>query len=106
MRRRRFDRSGAARSKKQIVQVFVLQSAKVVAGIYLIIAIPASLLAALTMSLTHQNGFSFATLVLLPMLYAFFGFLGALIAGWIYNVVAARIGGIEFTTAEVNAVSH
>lgn len=89
--------------KKQIVQVSVLQSAKVIAGIYLVIAIPAALLAALVMSFTAQGNFGFATLVMVPLAYAFAGFISSAIGGWIYNLVAARLGGIEFTTAEVGA---
>ncbi len=33
--------------------------------------------------------------VLVPLLCAFFGFIGGLIAGLLYNLVAGRVGGIE-----------
>jgi hypothetical protein len=98
--------NSASTMKKQIVQVSVLQSAKVMAGIYLVTSIPIGLLMALFMSATSQAGASLAVLIMMPLLYAFFGFLGSLIAAWVYNLVAARIGGFEFTTAEVGAAQH
>ena len=90
--------------KKQLVQVSVLQSAKVVAALYLVTAIPAALLVGLVTSLTNQ-AFSLFLLILLPLLYAFFGFVFSVVACWIYNLVASRIGGLEYTSAEVEAVS-
>ena len=36
-------------------------------------------------------------LLLTPVLYMVFGFVFTVIAAWIYNLVAARIGGFEFT---------
>jgi hypothetical protein len=91
--------------KKQIVQVSVLQSSKVAAGIYFVTAIPAALLVGLATSMTSQ-GVSLVMLVILPLAYAFFGFLGSLLAACIYNLVAARIGGFEFTTEEVGDCQH
>ena len=40
-------------------------------------------------------------LVVFPVVYAGTAFLGTLIATWFYNVVAARVGGFEFTTKKV-----
>jgi len=37
----------------------------------------------------------------MPILYAFFGIVFTLIGAWIYNPIAAHIGGFGFTTAEV-----
>jgi transmembrane protein DUF3566 len=36
-----------------------------------------------------------AAIVIAPLLYAFFGFLGAIIMALIYNLVARIVGGIE-----------
>ena len=76
---------------KQIVQVSVLQSAKVAAGIYFVTAVPAALLMALVTSMTSQ-GLSLAMLIVLPLVYALFGFLPSLLGAWVYNLVAARPG--------------
>lgn len=88
--------------KKQIVQVSALQSAKVAAGIYFVTAIPAALLVALATSITSQ-GVNLVMLIVLPIAYAVLGFLASLLGACIYNLVAAHIGGFEFTTEEVGA---
>lgn len=90
--------------KKQIVQISAVQSAKVVAGIYLVTAIPACLIMALVSSLTNQAGVGLAMLVLMPLLYAALGFIVTVIGAAIYNLVAAKLGGLEYITAEVAAV--
>jgi hypothetical protein len=88
--------------KKQIVQVSVMQSAKVVAALYLVTAIPIVALAAFFMA-ALLPGVGVVTLVVTPVLYALGGFIGSAIGALVYNFVAARIGGFEFTTAEVDA---
>ncbi|KQX96961.1 MULTISPECIES: hypothetical protein [Massilia] len=87
--------------KKQIVQVSVVQSAKVMAAVYLITAIPVVVLAGLFMSSFMPAGAGIAMLIMMPVAYAVGAFIGAAFGAWIYNLVAARIGGFEFTTAEV-----
>ena len=90
--------------KKQIVQVSVVQSAKVMAAVYLVTAIPVVILAALFMSAVMPAGISISMLLVMPVAYAIGAFIDAAIGAWIswiYNLVAARIGGFEFTTAEV-----
>jgi hypothetical protein len=89
--------------KKQIVQVSVVQSAKVMAAVYLVTAIPIVILAGLFMSAVMPAGVSIAVLVVMPVAYAIGAFVGVAIGALIYNLVAARIGGFEFTTAEVGA---
>jgi hypothetical protein len=91
--------------KKQIVQVSVVQSAKVMAAVYFVTAIPVVVLAALFMSAMMPAGVSIAMLIMMPVAYAIGGFVGAAVGAWIYNLVAARIGGFEFTTAEVGTAA-
>ena len=86
--------------KKQIVQVSVLQSAKVVAALYLVTAIPIVALVAVFLS-AQLPGVGVVTLAVTPVLYALGGFIGSAIGALVYNLVAARIGGFEFTTAAV-----
>jgi hypothetical protein len=88
--------------KKQIVQVSVMQSAKVVAAIYLVTAIPIVALVWFFMSALLPS-VSVVTLAMTPVLYALGGFIGSAIGALVYNLVAARIGGFEFTTAEVDS---
>lgn len=87
--------------KKQIVQVSVLQSAKVVAGIYVVLAIPIALLFALFTMATGQGAAGLMMAAAMVLGYALGGFLTSLLGAWIYNLVAARIGGFEFQTMEV-----
>jgi len=36
-----------------------------------------------------------AAIIILPIMYGIFGFIGGAIGAWIYNLVAGWIGGIE-----------
>jgi hypothetical protein len=42
------------------------------------------------------------TLIFLPFLYAIFGFIGGVITGWLYNIVAGWTGGIELRLESVS----
>jgi hypothetical protein len=39
--------------------------------------------------------------IAMPIFYTVFGFIFTLIAAWVYNLVAGWIGGIEYTTSEI-----
>jgi hypothetical protein len=86
--------------KKQVVNVSAMQAAKVSAVLYFVCSLPLLLLVAVPM-LSGQQAFPMVFLILMPVLYAVIGFIATLIVAWIYNLVAARIGGFEFTTVEV-----
>jgi hypothetical protein len=91
--------------KKQIVRVSVLQSAKVAAALYLVISIPLCVLMLIPAMImgTGVGGMSVVMLIAMPVLYTVFGFLFTVVGAWIYNLVAAQVGGFEFTTREVGA---
>ena len=86
--------------KKQIVNVSVLHNAKLMAVIYLVISLPLVVLMAIP--LVMQEGFSasLVAIVFMPVLYTAFGFVFTLFGAWVYNGIAARVGGFEFTTVE------
>lgn len=90
--------------KKQIVNVSIMQSAKVMAVLYFVLSIPAVLLLAIPAMMSNQE-FPLYMLILMPILYTAFGFLFTALGAWIYNLVAARIGGFEFTTQEAGGHS-
>ena len=87
--------------KKQIVSVSILHNAKLMAAIYFVVSIPMVLLMAIPLMMNEGVGASLLTMLLMPVLYLVFGFVFTLLAAWVYNVVAARVGGFEFTTVEV-----
>lgn len=89
--------------KKQIVQVSILQSAKVMAALYFVISIPFALLMMIPAMLAPTPGLSIGMVIMLPIFYTLFGWLFSLLGAWIYNLVAARVGGFEFQTVEVTA---
>ena len=37
----------------------------------------------------------------MPFFYLIFGFVFTIICAWVYNLVAKWVGGIEFTTSEI-----
>lgn len=88
--------------KKQIVNVSILQNAKVMAALYFAISIPIMLIMMIPMMSQEGAGFSLMMLVLMPVLYTLIGFVFSLVGAWVYNLIAARVGGFEFTTTEVD----
>lgn len=89
--------------KKQIKCVSLVQNAKLVAAIYLVLSLPMVLVMLAIGGLTNQAGWSLFTIIAFVITYVGSGFLFTLLGGWIYNVVAARVGGFEFTTTEIKA---
>jgi hypothetical protein len=89
--------------KKQIQSVSLVQNAKMVAALYLVISLPLLLIFWAFGTMMGQAGMSTAMLVVFPVIYALSGFVFALIGAWIYNLVASMLGGFEFTTKEVGA---
>ena len=86
--------------KKQVVNVSVLQSAKVMAVLYFVVSFPMALILAFSSPVTSQ-GYGLLAMIALPVLYTLFGFIFSIVGAWIYNLVAARVGGFEFTTVEI-----
>jgi len=88
--------------KKQIIKVSLVQNAKLMAALYLVLSIPLVLLMMLAASFDPNGGFPMWMLIVLPVMYCAMGFVFTLFGAWVYNLVAARVGGFEFTTAEVS----
>jgi hypothetical protein len=87
--------------KTQIVRVSALQSAKVMAVLYFVISIPLVLFIAIPAILARQAGAGLFMLVLMPVMYLVLGFLFSLLGAWIYNLIAATIGGFEVVAVPV-----
>ncbi len=85
---------------QQVKAFGILQTAKVSAVLYLILtaifAVPFALIGTLVSLLTGKPQGLVALLFLLaPFLYAIVGALMVAFMCWVYNMIAARIGGIE-----------
>ena len=88
--------------KKRLSHISPLQTSMVMAVLYFFITLPLILLMMIPMLFIPEakSGFPGWLLVLIPFLYAFFGFLFTLYGTWIYNLVAKFTGGFEFTSDE------
>ena len=87
--------------KKQIKCVSLVQNAKMVAALYFVLSLPMLAIMLAIGGVASQESLSLAIVITFVVTYVAGGFLATLFAGWIYNLVAARLGGFEFTTAEV-----
>ena len=87
--------------KIRIKHVGVTQCAKMIAGIYFIISLPIVACILLVAVVVDKASIGVGTLILLPFAYALGSYLGGLLTAWIYNTVANRIGGFEYTAAEI-----
>ena len=87
--------------KIRIKQVDVSQCAKMIAALYFVFSLPLILLFMLLAPLLGQTPASLGAVIAFPFLYAFVSYLSGVLCFWIYNLVAQRIGGFEYTAAEV-----
>jgi hypothetical protein len=90
--------------KKQITSISPFQTAKVVALLYFVISLPFVLFVGLMFSRSPAPMppmMGVGMMVAFPFLYLIFGFIFTIIGAWVYNLVAQWVGGIEFTTTEI-----
>jgi len=87
--------------KKRINSVSLVQNAKMMAALYLVLSLPMLAIMALAGGVMNQAAMSLAAMAVFVAAYVLSGFVFTLIGAWIYNLVASMVGGFEFTTAEV-----
>jgi hypothetical protein len=85
--------------KTQIVHISKLQTAKVMALLYLVISIPLMLFMVAPSLYMHQP-IQWGMLLWMPVMYTVMGFVFTFLGSWIYNGIASKFGGIEFTLSE------
>jgi hypothetical protein len=88
--------------KKQITHISVHQSSKTIGLIYLallVVCVPIGL-GVLIFDKNHGEGL---IIIFLPFFYAIMGYVLSVIGFFIYNQVAKRFGGFEFTVREINS---
>ena len=85
--------------KKQITNISIHQSGKVIAIMYFVFAavfcIPSGLYIFFSTGAAES-----LLLILAPFLYALFGYITFAIFAFVYNLVASSFGGIEFSVSE------
>jgi len=84
----------------QVRSFGIYQTAKFIGVLYAalsaVIAVPFALIGgALAIASGKPEGAAIFLIVFAPIAYGVIGFLSAGLAAWVYNFVAARIGGIE-----------
>ena len=85
--------------KYQISRFSILQTAKVVALIYVLFGLILIPFGCILIALSPDDTTSLAVgifYLLGPILYGLIGFVFTAIGLWVYNLISARIGGIEF----------
>lgn len=87
--------------KQQITHISPIHIAKIFAILYFAISLPSMIIAEVMMlfSPVHQAPRGF--LIAMPILYGLCGFVATFVGAILYNFIASKIGGIEFTTREV-----
>lgn len=81
--------------KQQLVHISVHQTALVVGILYAFVVLVTVLLA-LPFFLAMDDRGAFHALGFV-FVYPFIAYIGAAVAAWLYNRIAARFGGVEFT---------
>lgn len=88
--------------KKQIVNISLAQTAKIMALLLFtfmaIICFPMAIVALFS----HDATTAFA-LMLAPFFYLVFSYIVWLIYGWFYNLLSDKLGGIEFELRDVES---
>jgi hypothetical protein len=77
----------------------IFQTARVIAVLYVIFGFVEGVILAITLpSSPHPPHFKGTLFILIgvPILFGVLGFIFTVIGCWLYNIVAARIGGIAF----------
>ncbi len=86
--------------KTQIVNFSVRQSSNFVACLYFVVSLPIVLIVA-AYALVKGQGLEVALVSLaVPLVYAVIAYIGTALMVIVYNFVAKRVGGIEFTTSD------
>ena len=90
-------------AKMRVNKIDILSLGKICAAIYAVIGfVLGGMMAFENMSMMGGMGVfgvstqSFAAIILMPIITAIYGFVLGVIFAFLYNIIASRIGGIEF----------
>jgi hypothetical protein len=91
--------------RRQITRVSVGQTSMVIASLYFVVAVVIAVIAFIAVSVTGANNFSPLLILLFPIIYGVVIWLVFALMLSVYNMVAARIGGVEFESVDVGSTS-
>jgi hypothetical protein len=87
--------------KSQITHVSIHQTSKVFALLYFCFSILLLPIGIVMMAFSQGQGVGAGVfLILAPVLYGVIGYLGSAVFGFIYNLLAPRVGGVEFESVD------
>lgn len=91
--------------KRRITHVAPVQAAKMFAAFSFLATLPFLLLTMIPMVAMPAEVQPYMTpyLLLVPFFYALVAFIFAMLAAWLYNLVARFVGGLEVTAVDVDA---
>ena len=87
--------------RRQITRVSVGQTSKVIASIYFVVAVVIAIIAFITVSATGSTAYSPMLILLFPVIYGIIIWLVFALMLSVYNMIAARLGGVEFESVDV-----
>ncbi|MGZ3330930.1 MAG: hypothetical protein ACXU9O_09325 [Gemmatimonadaceae bacterium] len=91
--------------RRQITRVSVGQTSMVIASLYFVVAVVIAVIAFIAVSVTGAKNFSPLLILLFPIIYGVVIWLVFALMLSVYNMVAARIGGVEFESVDVGLTS-
>ena len=83
----------------QLKKIGPLSCGKVLGALYVVIGIIVGGAVFLGSFLSPEGtkGLGIIFFLLLPVFYGIMGFFGGIVAAWLYNITASKVGGIEVT---------
>ena len=88
--------------KKRVKHIAVVQFGKMLAAVYFVAMLP--LLAILLLAIltgVEMPPIGAGVGILVAIAYIVSIYLAGMLSAWIYNIVAARLGGVEYTVNEI-----
>ncbi len=91
----------ASNMKKQVTRVSIKQSSKVAAILYFIFGFIYTLIGIPVLFIGGEEAIIMGVIYLcMPVIMGIFGFIGFAFFAFIYNKIAAKVGGFEFETSQ------
>ena len=88
--------------KKRVKHIAVAQCGKMLAAVYFVISLRiVAIMMLFALAGTDAPSVGVGMLILFPIIYAVGAYVAGVLSAWIYNIVAGRLGGIEYTTTEM-----